>query len=89
MDVSGRGLFFLLPLGVVVLRRCPQRSSARSSITSFFFATMIEEKKIEFKALKQRDMTIAEYHAMFLALERFALGTVQTKRQQSSREDSA
>lgn len=36
---------------------------------------MIVEKKIEFVALEQGDMTMAKYHTRFLALERFVLGT--------------
>lgn len=34
---------------------------------------MIEVKRNEFTALLQEDMTMAEYHSRFLALDRFAL----------------
>lgn len=47
-----------------------------------FSSTVIEEKKIEFMALEQGDMTVTEYHFRFLALERFPPGTFQTKREQ-------
>lgn len=40
----------------------------------FFSYTVVEEKKLEFMALTQKDMIVAEYHARFLALERFASG---------------
>lgn len=40
----------------------------------FFSTTVVEKKRIEFMALTQEDMTVAKYHAQFLALERFALG---------------
>lgn len=34
-------------------------------------------------ALEQRDMTVAEYHARFMALERFALDAFHTERQKA------
>lgn len=41
----------------------------------FLFATIIEEKKIELMAMEQKDMTVVENHARFLALAWFVPGT--------------
>lgn len=51
----------------------------------YFFAIVIEEKKIESMALKKRDMIVAEYLTRFLALQRFALGTFHSERQRATK----
>lgn len=56
------------------------RSSTTGSLVLLHDCDVIVEKKIEFMALEPRDMTVAEYHAKFLALERFMLSTFQTER---------
>lgn len=51
----------------------------------FFPATMVEEKRIEFVALEQIDMSVAEYYAIFQALERFAPCSFQSERQRAAK----
>lgn len=62
------------------VHRSSGRSFVKSSYNLFFSSTVVEEKRIDFVSLTQEHMSVVEYHARFLALERFPPRSFWTER---------